>query len=107
MTPKRRRMLRILGVVALLFVAAGQVMHAAEQLLVPAAATECGHHSEAAPRECPADHSCCHAHGSSLVLPVENSSVLVTASRSLRFFVCEKFFPEGSLREIDHPPQLS
>lgn len=107
MTPKRMRLLRILGLAALLFAVAGSVLHAADQIFVSRTADECGHHSDAASDDCPAGKPCCHAHGSSLVLPGENSVISRAPSLSVRFPLADEALPEGCLREIDYPPQLS
>lgn len=107
MTLERMRLLRILGLAVLLFAAAGQLLDAADQLLVRSASAECEHHADGAAGECPAEQSCCHAHGSSLVLAGEASGLPGAMSRSLRFFVPDESLPEGCLREIDYPPQLS
>jgi hypothetical protein len=107
MTPKRMWLLRIFGLAALLFVVAGAMLHAADELQAFPTADECGHHSDAASDDCPAGNSCCHAHGSSLVLPGESSGIFRAPSLSLRFQLSDESLPEGCLREIDYPPQLS
>lgn len=99
---------RILGFAALLLMAAGQALHASEILYAADEAGECHHeHSDTSPKECPAEHSCCHAHGSGMTLAVEAASLPEIPCRDFRFSQADSVAPDGCPREIDHPPQLS
>jgi hypothetical protein len=109
MTLRSAQFLRILGVAALLFIVVGQTLHATEILFAPDEAGECHHeHSDAAPGDCPAGHSCCHLHVTGIAFVTDKISGLPEVScRIHQFSIGEDLAPDGCLREIDYPPQLS
>jgi hypothetical protein len=108
MKADQTRLWRILGFAALLFIAISQGLHASEILLSSTAESECHHHhSDTSPRKCPVEHSCCHAHFTGMVLIEAASGLPLLSCRAHHFSVGDDSVPDGCLREIDYPPQLS
>lgn len=101
------RIFRIFGFVAFLFIAAGQLLHAGSAISSAASQTECSHHSDAGSDECPSDHSCCHSHVSSLALCDSLATLPEVFCRPNSYTLSDDRVPDGSLKEIDYPPQLS
>lgn len=108
MTAHCTQLWRILGFAALLFIAVGQGLHASEILFASSAARECHHHhSDATPKDCPVEHSCCHAHTVGMILLEASVGLPKISCRTHQFSVGDDSAPDGCLREIDYPPQLS
>jgi hypothetical protein len=109
MTPKSTPLLRILGFAALLFLVVGQALHATEILYSAGEQSECHHHEHSDPssQDCPAEHSCCHFHHAGVTLADNAAALPEIPCRDFRFLQSADALPDGSLREIDYPPQLS
>lgn len=101
------KLLRIFGLLALLLFVSGQILNASEVLWECSPVTECDDHSPGAQHECPMEQSCCHAHLNLMVAPEVLASVPEAACRENHFCASNLSAPEGCLREIDYPPQLS
>jgi hypothetical protein len=100
-------LLRIFGFLALLLFASGQFLRAGEVLWECAPVAECEDHSPGTQHECPVEQSCCHVHLNVMVVSEVVAIVPVAACHDGHFSASDLLGPEGCLREIDYPPQLS
>lgn len=101
------KLLRVFGFLALLLFASTEFLRASEALWECAPASECDEHSPGTQHDCPVEQSCCHSHLQVMVTPEAAAFVPAAACREQLFCALDLSAPEGCLREIDYPPQLS
>lgn len=91
---------------AILLMAGGQLMHAAEELARTADHLHCTH--EAADHdECPVDAQCCHLHVTGATVTSVKIHQQVVPSLSHYLPLLDETCLDGPRWDIDYPPQLS